>query len=120
MAPLLAALDFLDDIHPLPTTHIPRERAWRKSQISPMGGRIILEVLSCKSETQAHLASSKFVRINVSNGPDIVIRKTQFSNNFAHSRSMMVYIRFQAATKVPEAVVDSAHSRHEPKGRARS
>ncbi|KAH7116913.1 3-phytase B precursor [Dendryphion nanum] len=68
MAPLLAAVDFIDDIHPLPTTHIPRERLWRKSQISPMGGRIIFEVMACKWETQSHMPLSKFVRININDG----------------------------------------------------
>lgn len=67
-APVLAALDFIDDIHPLPITHIPHNRLWRKSQISPMGGRIILELMSCSVETQGHIGRDRFVRINLNDG----------------------------------------------------
>ncbi|KAF2017465.1 phosphoglycerate mutase-like protein [Aaosphaeria arxii CBS 175.79] len=68
MAPMLAALDIIDDIHPLPLDHIPEDRLWRKSQISPMGGRITLEVMSCAVETQGHVGKDNFVRININDG----------------------------------------------------
>jgi acid phosphatase len=57
-------ITFLGIITPenhLPVTHIPHDRPWRKSQVSPMGGRIIFEVLSCSE-------NAKYVRININDG----------------------------------------------------
>ncbi|KAE8845886.1 hypothetical protein PTNB73_01867 [Pyrenophora teres f. teres] len=71
IAPMLAALDIINDPHPLPLTHIPHDRKWRKSQVSPMGGRIIFELLSCSINTPTTSASTpkeRFVRLNINDG----------------------------------------------------
>ncbi|KAF2465895.1 phosphoglycerate mutase-like protein [Lindgomyces ingoldianus] len=62
IAPMITALDIINDDEHLPITHIPSSRKWRKSQVSPMGGRIIFELLSCGTQ-QNH-----FVRININDG----------------------------------------------------
>lgn len=59
---MLTALDVITDTQHLSTTHIAHDRKWRKSQVSPMGGRVILELLSCKQQPD------KFVRLNINDG----------------------------------------------------
>lgn len=66
IAPMITALDIINDDEHLPTTHIARDRRWRKSQVSPMGGRIIFELLSCS--TGIPPTSNKYVRININDG----------------------------------------------------
>ena len=88
---MITALDVINDTPSLlPATHIAHARKWRKSQVSPMGGRIILEVLSCKAKYQSRptqnlsgenssseeqdrcaataSADGKFVRLNINDG----------------------------------------------------
>ncbi|KAF9884466.1 acid phosphatase pho5 [Aspergillus nanangensis] len=63
IAPFLAALDILKDgkYDPsLPTTHAVEDRVWKTSSVMPMGGRIVLERLSCSSGT-----GDVFVRVNI-------------------------------------------------------
>ncbi|KAF2847723.1 phosphoglycerate mutase-like protein [Plenodomus tracheiphilus IPT5] len=66
IAPMLTALDVVNDEEDLPTTHIRHNRKWRLSQISPMSGRIIFELLSCATDRPAGVA--KFVRLNINDG----------------------------------------------------
>ncbi|KAH6618457.1 3-phytase B precursor [Boeremia exigua] len=82
IAPMITALDVINDDELLPTTHINHNRKWRKSQVSPMGGRVILEVLEC-GDTAINLDNgerrdadsrdeqstlNKFVRLNINDG----------------------------------------------------
>lgn len=92
IAPMLTALNIMTDDEHLPLTHIKHDRKWRKSyvyppdaishsntfesssltlslhnsQASPMGGRTIFEVLSCRVNSEA--VPSQFVRININDG----------------------------------------------------
>ena len=66
IAPMITALDVINDDEHLPITHIPHFRKWRKSQVSPMGGRIIFELLKCKQASSP--TSRKFVRLNINDG----------------------------------------------------
>ncbi|CAO2650994.1 Nn.00g092910.m01.CDS01 [Neocucurbitaria sp. VM-36] len=66
IAPMITALDVINDNEHLPITHIPHSRKWRKSQVSPMGGRIIFELLSCKQTSSS--STGKFVRLNINDG----------------------------------------------------
>ncbi|KAF2263405.1 phosphoglycerate mutase-like protein [Lojkania enalia] len=69
IVPMLTALDIINDAEHLPITHIPRTRRWRKSQVSPMGGRIIFELLSCKSDdAQSKQSREQYIRININDG----------------------------------------------------
>lgn len=63
---MITALDVINDDEHLPTTHIPHSRKWRKSQVSPMGGRIIFELLNCKQPNSPN--SERFVRLNINDG----------------------------------------------------
>ena len=63
---MMTALDVINDKEHLPTTHIAHDRKWRKSQVSPMGGRVILELLSCKADRSAEV--ERFVRLNINDG----------------------------------------------------
>ena len=63
---MVTALDVINDEKQLPITHIVHNRKWRKSQVSPMGGRVIFELLSCSTDTQA--TPEKFVRLNINDG----------------------------------------------------
>jgi acid phosphatase len=67
IAPMVTALDIINDEEHLPITHIPHNRKWRKSQVSPMGGRIIFELLSC-SANNSRSTPQKFVRLNINDG----------------------------------------------------
>lgn len=62
---MMTALDVINDEH-LPVTHIKHDRKWRKSQVSPMGGRVILELLSCRPNNTSK--PEKFVRLNINDG----------------------------------------------------
>lgn len=69
MAPMIAALDIITPKEHLPLTNIPHDRIWKKSQVSPMGGRVIFELLSCDTETRGWLGGrDHFVRININDG----------------------------------------------------
>ena len=66
IVPMIAALDIVNDAEHLPLTHIQHDRKWRMSRVSPMGGRTIFEVLSCKSRDDA--TEAKYVRLNINDG----------------------------------------------------
>ena len=66
IAPMLAAADVITDSEHLPTTHIAHSRRWKKSQVSPMGGRTIFEVLSCRAKN--YPGPTKYVRVNINDG----------------------------------------------------
>ncbi|OAK98246.1 phosphoglycerate mutase-like protein [Phaeosphaeriaceae sp. SRC1lsM3a] len=66
IAPMITALDIINDEEHLPITHIAHGRKWRKSQVSPMGGRIIFELLSCHGTVTSR--PEKFVRLNINDG----------------------------------------------------
>lgn len=66
IAPFLEALDIMKDpkYDPhLPTTHRVADRVWRTSSVLPMGGRIILERMTCSSYRNEN--DTAFVRVNV-------------------------------------------------------
>lgn len=63
---MISALDVINDDQHLPITYIPHDRKWRKSQVSPMGGRIIFELLSCRASSND--PEEKFVRLNINDG----------------------------------------------------
>jgi acid phosphatase len=66
---MLAALDIFSDSDPLPITHVARARKWRTSQVTPMGGRTTLELMSCDEEgILGGKDHSKFVRLNINDG----------------------------------------------------
>jgi len=60
IVPMLASLGLFEDEQDLPVTHIVNDRKWKTSQVTPMGGRILFERLTC--------ADRKFVRIIVNDG----------------------------------------------------
>lgn len=72
--PMIAALQLFPYSHDLPVTHLDRTRAWRTSQLTPMGGRVIFERLSCTSAARTNDRNgndhdkSVYVRINVNDG----------------------------------------------------
>ncbi|KAF9698195.1 hypothetical protein EKO04_003905 [Ascochyta lentis] len=67
IAPMITALEVIADTEHLPTTHIAHDRRWRKSQVSPMGGRVVFEVLACTADDLGSRAN-KFVRLNINDG----------------------------------------------------
>lgn len=66
---MMTALDIMNedekDGH-LPITQIRHHRKWRKSQIFPMAGRVIFELLSCRIKNR--VGTHKFVRLNINDG----------------------------------------------------
>lgn len=69
VVPMLAALGLFEDSYDLPIDRIGKERLWKTSQITPMGGRIIFERLSCRSSSSSHTEEPEiFVRFNVNDG----------------------------------------------------
>jgi hypothetical protein len=66
IAPMMTALDVINDAEHLPVTHIAYGRKWRKSQVSPMGGRVIFELLSCHVKDTP--GPERFVRLNINDG----------------------------------------------------
>lgn len=56
----------------LPTTHRATDRIWRTSPVLPMGGRIILERMTCSSTEDGAKGSKSDVFIRVNINDDIV------------------------------------------------
>ncbi|KAL4958140.1 histidine phosphatase superfamily [Aspergillus filifer] len=68
ISPFLDALDILKDPKydpSLPTTHRANDRIWRTSTAMPMGGRIILERLTCQTSSNGASRHGSFVRVNI-------------------------------------------------------
>jgi acid phosphatase len=66
IAPMVTALDVINDEVHLPVTNVDSGRKWRKSQVCPMGGRIIFELLACEGEGVE--GRERFVRLNINDG----------------------------------------------------
>jgi acid phosphatase len=67
IVPMLAALDLFPDKEDLPVHGpIPKDRTWKTSQITPMGGRVVFERLACSASGQR--GDKLHVRINVNDG----------------------------------------------------
>lgn len=63
---MITALDIINDEQHLPITHIQHDRKWRKSQVSPMGGRIVFELMLC--EASGNAPAGNYVRVNINDG----------------------------------------------------
>ncbi|PNS14048.1 Acid phosphatase PHO1 [Sphaceloma murrayae] len=82
IVPFLTALDLFSQLRKLPTDHVMENRTWRTSDVTPMGGRIILERLACPAPQNCWsnepyypnhvycdpVRDEYFVRINVNDG----------------------------------------------------
>lgn len=69
IVPMLASLGLFDDPQKLPADRIYPERQWKTSQIVPMGGRIVLERMTCSASTDhENSQSGVFIRFNVNDG----------------------------------------------------
>jgi acid phosphatase len=65
MIPTFNMLDLFHDDIPLPTTHVVKSRKWKTSQMVPMGGRLVIERLSCEDSKSQR---SPYVRLNINDG----------------------------------------------------
>lgn len=65
--PMLTALNIISTPH-LPVTHRLEDRDWHTSQLVPMSGRVIFELLSCAPSSPASQNHNQFVRININDG----------------------------------------------------
>lgn len=63
---MLAALGLFEDAEHLPVTEIAKDRKWKTSQITPMGGRILFERLRCTTADSGQ--KEVYVRLNVNDG----------------------------------------------------
>lgn len=63
---MLASLGLFEDAEDLPVTKIAADRKWKTSQITPMGGRILFERLTCSTEDSKD--KEVYVRLNVNDG----------------------------------------------------
>ncbi|KAL7273602.1 hypothetical protein RUND412_003527 [Rhizina undulata] len=68
IVPMLASLGLFEDAYDLTVDHVYSERKWKTSQITPMGGRILLERLSCPSSSPEIDENEIYVRFNVNDG----------------------------------------------------
>lgn len=69
IVPMLASLGLFDDDRKLPTDHVYTKRNWKTSQIVPMGGRIVLERMTCSASSSYRMSQNGvFVRFNVNDG----------------------------------------------------
>jgi acid phosphatase len=66
--PMLSALEVFPDRTPLPVTHVLQSRSWRTSSVTPMGGRTVIELLSCSEATDSGRNPSKYIRLNINDG----------------------------------------------------
>ncbi|KAL2820058.1 histidine phosphatase superfamily [Aspergillus granulosus] len=69
IAPFLAALDIMQDLKydpELPVTHRVTDHIWRTSSVMPMGGRTILERMTCSTTNHgAETGEQEFIRVNI-------------------------------------------------------
>ncbi|KAL4995567.1 histidine phosphatase superfamily [Aspergillus recurvatus] len=69
IAPFIEALDIMEDPKydpDLPTTYRADDRVWRTSSVLPMGGRIILERMTCSStDRDRKFEGDTFIRVNI-------------------------------------------------------
>lgn len=73
MVPVFATLDLLHDGNLLSAIEIDKKRRWRMTQVVPMGGRLIIERMSCTvGSNPRSWGQSKqeevFVRLNINDG----------------------------------------------------
>jgi len=68
ITPMLTALDVFPDAEHLPVRHRAENRKWKQSQVAPMSGRVIFELLSCGAIRGAAVGAAKYVRININDG----------------------------------------------------
>ncbi|OJD35609.1 phosphoglycerate mutase-like protein [Diplodia corticola] len=69
IVPMLAALDIFHDNEDLPITRRADDRAWKTSQVTPMGGRVTFERLSCPSgKSESEALAQAYVRVNINDG----------------------------------------------------
>lgn len=57
---MLTALSLFEDAKDLPVDRIKEDRQWKTSQVTPMGGRILFERMTCPT--------GLYVRFNVNDG----------------------------------------------------
>ncbi|CCX06869.1 Similar to 3-phytase B; acc. no. P34754 [Pyronema omphalodes CBS 100304] len=60
VVPMITALGIMEEEQKMPSDRFWEQRKWKTSQVTPMGGRVIFERLSCPT--------GKFVRVNVNDG----------------------------------------------------
>jgi acid phosphatase len=60
IVPMLTALGLFEDAKDLPVDRIKEDRQWKTSQVTPMGGRILFERMTCPT--------GLYVRFNVNDG----------------------------------------------------
>ncbi|KAE8351361.1 histidine phosphatase superfamily [Aspergillus coremiiformis] len=101
IAPFLTALDIMKDIKydpSLPITHRVADRAWRTSSVMPMGGRIVLERLTCPASSLENADGKEaVVRISINDkivpllycqsGPGLSCPLKEFVNHVKRKRS---------------------------------
>ncbi|TKX18579.1 acid phosphatase-like protein 2 [Elsinoe australis] len=82
LVPFLNALDLFPQLRKLSTDHVMSNRTWRTSDVTPMGGRIILERLACPAPQNCWsnepyypnhvycdpVKDDYFIRVNVNDG----------------------------------------------------
>ena len=102
---MISALNLLPSSHNLTVSHVDRARVWRTSQITPMGGRVIFERLSCNDDdndddsitttnavpnVEKPVEQSVYVRINVNDG--IVALPGCLNNGPGHSCPLGIFM----------------------------
>lgn len=68
IVPVLATLHILDEkilYQELPTDHVKENRAWRTSDVVPMGARVVLERIACTSRRKEN---DRYLRLVVNDG----------------------------------------------------
>lgn len=70
--PMVTSLGLFPDAEDLPTDRLVKDRRWKTSQITPMGGRVTFELLDCSSGSAVSPPPdgdrNRYVRVNVNDG----------------------------------------------------
>ncbi|KAF5669939.1 secreted acid phosphatase [Fusarium heterosporum] len=86
---LVAATGVFDKEKPLPLDHIPKDRLWRSSNISPMRGTIAFESLNCGAKKGNN--SKRFIRVLIN---DVVFSVPSCHDGPGKSCSLPKYSKF--------------------------
>lgn len=87
IAPLLSTLELLSEVSSLPNDHRVDSRKWKTSDVLPMGGRLVLEKVTCNNTGIGNNLKRSYVRMFINDGV-VDLEKSMIGGGLAMSVGM--------------------------------